>query len=98
MTLLKECRESNAIVRQLAIEQDSIPEQPKCEKQEIVPEIHTSLACEGSTLYLECPAGKTLRILTANYGRTESGVICPSSYLRTTECRASISLALVSGR
>ncbi|XP_072178337.1 L-rhamnose-binding lectin CSL3-like [Diadema setosum] len=48
--------------------------------------------CEHSTLNLSCPSGQTIIIGDALYGRTTGASVCPSSSIRTENCRASSSL------
>jgi hypothetical protein len=38
-----------------------------------VPGLVTEYGCEGSTVVLACPAGRTIRVVRANYGRSGSG-------------------------
>nr|AAI50475.1 Zgc:174165 protein [Danio rerio] len=56
-------------------------------------------ACEGSILRLSCPAYFKIRILTANYGRTDRKTCIqnrPPGEIRNTNCRSSNSLSIVS--
>ncbi|XP_078701670.1 uncharacterized protein LOC144927808 [Branchiostoma floridae x Branchiostoma belcheri] len=52
-------------------------------------------ACEGSTLRLSCPAGETLVISDANYGRTSTSHPCPCITNCVTNCSAANSLSIV---
>lgn len=56
------------------------------------------IACEGQKMKLYCPdAGKIIKIVSANYGRTQPGnVVCPHSSIQTTQCFSSNTLAKVS--
>ncbi|XP_073792767.1 uncharacterized protein isoform X1 [Danio rerio] len=58
----------------------------------------TETACEGSILRLTCP-GRKIRILGANYGRTDRKTCIqnrPPHEIRKTNCRSSSSLSIVS--
>ena len=44
---------------------------------------HQLFGCEGSTLELSCPAGTTISVIRANYGRFSTSV-CPGSVISTT--------------
>ncbi|NP_001095862.2 uncharacterized protein LOC795554 precursor [Danio rerio] len=58
----------------------------------------TVTACEGSILRLSCPGSK-IRILAANYGRTDRKTCIknrPPHQIRKTNCRSSSSLSIVS--
>ena len=44
---------------------------------------HQLFGCEGSTLELSCPAGSTISVIRANYGRFSTSV-CPGSVMMTT--------------
>lgn len=56
--------------------------------------------CEGSKLSIRCPAGESIYILNANYGRTLSGnEVCQNSKASTTtntSCKAANSAQIVS--
>lgn len=52
------------------------------------------VACENRQRTIRCSAGRKIRILYANYGRTDRGT-CPSRYIRTTSCFASSSVSKV---
>ncbi|XP_078671138.1 uncharacterized protein LOC144911186 [Branchiostoma floridae x Branchiostoma belcheri] len=52
--------------------------------------------CEHQTLTISCPAGRQINIVYALYGRTSRG-FCPSSQIRTTNCRSPNSLVWVRG-
>ncbi|XP_066295931.1 sushi, von Willebrand factor type A, EGF and pentraxin domain-containing protein 1-like isoform X4 [Branchiostoma lanceolatum] len=54
----------------------------------------TVSVCERKTLQLSCPAGETLLIDDANYGRTSTKHACPCSKC-ATNCRAANSLSIV---
>ncbi|CAH1272979.1 ADGRL2 [Branchiostoma lanceolatum] len=54
----------------------------------------TDFACEPGSLRLSCPAGKTLLIDEANFGRTTTGHACPCGNCNTN-CRAANSLSVV---
>ncbi|KAI8502424.1 hypothetical protein Bbelb_200120 [Branchiostoma belcheri] len=53
-----------------------------------------AFTCEGGTLRLSCPAGETLVISDANYGRTSTSHACPCTSCNTN-CRAADSLSIV---
>ena len=44
---------------------------------------HQLFGCEGSTQELSCPAGSTISVIRANYGRFSTSV-CPGSVMMTT--------------
>nr|ABU23775.1 rhamnose binding lectin isoform 2 [Botryllus schlosseri] len=44
--------------------------------------------CEYSTMHVQCPAGKTIRLRSAMYGRKEVNNECPNSGPDTTTCEA----------
>merc|ERR1719367_2258441 len=56
--------------------------------------------CEQDTLSLECPAGQTIMVDFANYGRYEGGDVCPHKTVTGDEyqCEAESSLAEVKSR
>ncbi|XP_078700976.1 uncharacterized protein LOC144927433 [Branchiostoma floridae x Branchiostoma belcheri] len=53
-----------------------------------------AFTCEGGTLRLSCPAGETLVISDANYGRTSTTHACPCTTCNTN-CRAADSLSIL---
>ncbi|XP_066297361.1 uncharacterized protein [Branchiostoma lanceolatum] len=54
----------------------------------------TAIACEGETKLLSCPAGETIVIDDANYGRTSATDACPCP-CNDINCRAANSLPFV---
>ncbi|XP_065827341.1 uncharacterized protein [Oscarella lobularis] len=67
----------------------------KCVKDVLIG-IKKKLACEGQALTLECPDEKSIRIETANYGRTVFET-CPHPARGNLNCRSSNSLGIVNG-
>lgn len=66
--------------------------------QTFVPDRYTLRVCEGRTMNLRCPAGYSVRINAAVYGRLlPTSQVCPKRGIRTTRCRAANSLAIVKG-
>nr|NP_001103589.1 zgc:172218 precursor [Danio rerio]AAI54048.1 MGC172218 protein [Danio rerio] len=60
---------------------------------------NTVTACEGSILRLSCPVYSKIRVLAANYGRTDRKTCIknrPPGEIRNTNCRSSSSLSIVS--
>ena len=57
----------------------------------------SAIACENLNLNLQCPSGKWLFIVDANYGRTNSNVCCkPGMPCGSNSCRLNLnSLASV---
>nr|AAI22103.1 Zgc:152936 [Danio rerio] len=58
-------------------------------------------ACEGSVLRLSCPGHTKIKILAANYGRTDKktcNINLSPRQVRNTNCRSSNSLPRVSAR
>ncbi|XP_048766148.2 D-galactoside-specific lectin-like isoform X2 [Ostrea edulis] len=57
------------------------------------------IICENHNAYLRCPPSHTIRILSANYGRTER-YICParSRWMRDFNCHSSNSQVKVMSR
>ncbi|XP_078607085.1 uncharacterized protein LOC144879470 [Branchiostoma floridae x Branchiostoma japonicum] len=55
----------------------------------------TSIACEGTTLQLSCPAGETLEIDDANYGRTTTANSCRCWIKCNQGCQSANSLSIV---
>ncbi|XP_056303585.1 D-galactoside-specific lectin-like [Danio aesculapii] len=60
---------------------------------------NTVTACEGLVLHLFCPGYSKIKILAANYGRTDKKTCIkdiPPREIRNTKCRSSNSLPVVS--
>lgn len=55
---------------------------------------HKNVACEGSSKTLSCPAGKTISVNAASYGRHD-GTTCPHSATSNRNCHASGSMKYV---
>jgi hypothetical protein len=55
---------------------------------------HKNVACEGSSKTLSCPAGKTISVNAASYGRHD-GTTCPHSATSNRNCHATNSLEKV---
>ncbi|ABO95066.1 predicted protein, partial [Ostreococcus lucimarinus CCE9901] len=53
-----------------------------------------NVACEGSSKTLSCPAGKTISVNAASYGRHD-GTTCPHSATSNRNCHATNSLEKV---
>lgn len=48
--------------------------------------VQSATICEGSTQILECPVGQRLTILSARYGRSAGGEVCPGTNDFNTRC------------
>lgn len=73
---------------------DSSSSKHKCQ---LVPEPPTEcnvVVCEGGSMQLSCPAGKTLSVLSAMYGRLDAS-ICPHRNIFSTNCTSTTSDAIV---
>ncbi|XP_035667178.1 uncharacterized protein LOC118409908 isoform X2 [Branchiostoma floridae] len=55
----------------------------------------TSIVCERTTLRLSCPAGETLEIDDANYGRTATANSCHCGFKCPHNCQSADSLSIV---
>lgn len=70
--------------------------QHKCQVVPASPTECNAIVCEGDAMYLTCPTGKTLQIVSAIYGRSESGDnVCPHNSIQTTSCSSTSSSAIV---
>jgi len=72
-----------------------------CTTAELISETCTrkERVCErGSALTISCPAGQTIFVIHAAYGRTEGSDVCPGSNADgVTDCLADTSLDIVQG-
>lgn len=51
--------------------------------------------CEHNTLSIKCPAGTTIKIKSASYGRTHGPEVCPHSATSNRNCHAATSVSIV---
>ncbi|KAH3804157.1 L-rhamnose-binding lectin ELEL-1-like [Dreissena polymorpha] len=54
-----------------------------------------AIVCEGASICLNCPAGQTLFVGSAIFGRTQGAAICPSQHIHNTNCTSTTSTATV---
>ncbi|XP_035681660.1 uncharacterized protein LOC118419400 [Branchiostoma floridae] len=56
-------------------------------------DLETRRVCEGGILTISCPAGKTINIVSAMYGRTQGPEVCPHPTIGNTNCISKTSLS-----
>ncbi|XP_078594644.1 uncharacterized protein LOC144872406 isoform X2 [Branchiostoma floridae x Branchiostoma japonicum] len=59
----------------------------------VPPDLETRRVCEGGILTISCPAGKTINIVSAMYGRTQGPEVCPHPTIGNTNCISKTSLS-----
>lgn len=59
---------------------------------------NVQVACEQSSLTLNCSKGNKLVVLDANYGRLDNSTCITSGVIRSTDCSAATSLSVVQNR